>query len=61
MVQWLELSAFTAKGPGSIPGQGTKIPQALHGGQKKKKKKKKRRVAKQLQVMTCVYQGSGRK
>ena len=28
MVQWLGLHAFTAKGPGSIPGQGTKIPQA---------------------------------
>ena len=28
MVQWLRLSAFTAEGPGSIPGQGTKIPQA---------------------------------
>ena len=25
MVQWLGLSAFTAMGPGSIPGQGTKI------------------------------------
>ena len=26
-VQWLELHIFTAKGQGSIPGQGTKIPQ----------------------------------
>ena len=26
-VQWLELHAFTRRGPGSIPGQGTKIPQ----------------------------------
>ena len=34
VVQWLGLSAFTAKGTGSIPGQGTKIPQATH--QKKK-------------------------
>ena len=25
-VQWLELSAFAAEGPGSIPGWGTKIP-----------------------------------
>ena len=25
-VQWLGLHTFTAKGPGSIPGQGTKIP-----------------------------------
>ena len=36
-VQWLGLGAFTAVGPGSIPGWGTKIPQAL--GQKTKKHK----------------------
>ena len=29
VVQWLGLSAFTAEGPGSIPGPGTKIPQAV--------------------------------
>ena len=34
-VQWLGLSTFTAVGPGSIPGQGTKIPQATGRGQKK--------------------------
>ena len=28
MVQWLELCAFTAEGTGSIPGPGTKSPQA---------------------------------
>ena len=39
MVQWLELCTLTAKGPGSIPGLGTKIPQAAGSGQKKKKKK----------------------
>ncbi len=27
-VQWLGLCAFTAEGLGSIPGQGTKTPQA---------------------------------
>ena len=27
-VQWLGLQDLTAKGQGSIPGQGTKIPQA---------------------------------
>ena len=27
--QWLRLGAFTAVGQGSIPGQGTKILQAL--------------------------------
>ena len=31
VVQWL--GAFTAKGPGSISGQGTKIPQAAWHGQ----------------------------
>ena len=29
MVQWLTLGAFTAGAPGSIPGQGTKIPRAM--------------------------------
>ena len=28
---------FTAKGPGSIPGRGTKIPQATQQGQEKEK------------------------
>lgn len=27
VVQWSGLSAFTVKGPGSIPGWGNKIPQ----------------------------------
>ena len=34
VVQWLGLCAVTAEGLGSIPGQGTKIPQP--GGQKNK-------------------------
>ena len=33
-VQWLGLCAFTAEGTGSIPGWGTKIPQATWGSQK---------------------------
>ena len=37
VVQWLGLCALTAEGPGSIPGQGTKIPQAAWHSQKKKK------------------------
>ena len=37
--QRLGLHAFTAEGPGSIPGQGTEIPQATWGSKKKKKKK----------------------
>ena len=36
-VQWLGLHAFTAKGPGSIPSQRSKIPQAILCGQKIKK------------------------
>ena len=28
VVQWLGHCALTAKGPGSIPGRGTKVPQA---------------------------------
>ena len=39
VVQWLGVSAFIAGGPGLIPGQGTKIPQATQYGQKKKKRK----------------------
>ena len=37
-VQWLRLHASTAGGTGSIPGWGTKIPQAVQCRQKKKKK-----------------------
>ena len=36
VVQRLVLGPFTAMDPGSIPGQGTKIPQATWDGQKKK-------------------------
>ena len=38
--QCLGLTAFTAKGPGSTPGQGTKIPQAVWSNQKIKKREK---------------------
>ena len=34
VVQWLGLCISTAGGPGSIPGRGTKIPQAAWCGQK---------------------------
>ena len=34
--QWLGGHAFTPGGPGSIPGQETKIPHATQQGQKKK-------------------------
>lgn len=36
-VQWLGLGAYTARGLGSIPGQGTNILQAVKYGQKKRK------------------------
>ena len=43
VVQLLGLWAFTAKGVGSVPGQGTeKILQAVQQGQKGKKKGKKK-------------------
>ena len=38
-VQWLGLHAFTAKGTGSVPGWGTKIPQASRGQKKQNKTK----------------------
>ena len=34
VVQWLGLSALTARGPGLIPGWGTKIPQVAWYSQK---------------------------
>ena len=34
-VQWLGLGTFTAEGPSSIPGQGTKNLRAMQCGQKK--------------------------
>ena len=37
-VQWLGLHASTVGGLGLIPGQGTKIPQAVQQGKRKKKK-----------------------
>ena len=42
VVQWLGLCALTAEGPVSIPGQGTKILQAVWCSQKKKERKKKK-------------------
>ena len=36
MIQWLGLHACPVGGTGSIPGRGTKIPQAARRGQKRK-------------------------
>ena len=45
MVQWLGLGTFTAEGGDSIPGQGTKIPQAEQRSQKKKKKEAEEQIS----------------
>ena len=42
MAQWLGLCALPAEGLGSIPGQETKIPQAVPVRPKKKKQKKEK-------------------
>ena len=48
MVQWLGLRAFTAKGPGSVPGRGTKILQAVQHHRKKKSV-----------ILSCYYVSAG--
>ena len=45
MIQWLGLLTVTVEGLGSIPGWGTKIPQAMPMQQKKEKKNKHERSA----------------
>ena len=49
-VQWLGLRAFTAEGPDSIPGRGTKIPQALRCGQTKQNKQTKNQKTPQMRI-----------
>ena len=50
MVQWLRFCASNARGAGSSPGWGTKIPHAVRHGQKKKKQlySRKRHVTDKL-------------
>ena len=43
-VQVLGLCAFTAEGPGLIPGRGTKSPQAMRRCQENKTRKKERKI-----------------
>ena len=50
MVQWLGLHASTAGGPGSIPGQGTKILQAQHGQKNTKQTNKQKKPKKPKQA-----------
>ena len=55
-VQWLTLGTSIAGGVGSIPGWGTKIPQAVRCGQKIGKKKKKRlRLVSYFELMGGGY------
>ena len=55
----LGLGAFTARGPGSIPGWGTKIPQAVRHGQKKKENTQPESMHPRIQVIPRA-QGSQR-
>ena len=52
-VQWLGLSAFTARDLSSIPGLGTKIPRATSLSKKKKEKGRLQRVSRCIVV--CVW------
>ena len=56
VVQWLGHSAFSAVGPGSIPGWGTTIPQTMRRSQSKKKKKKTGQYKKTTRKITWSYQ-----
>ena len=58
-IQWSGLCAFSAEGPDSIPGQGTKILQAPQCGQKERKKRKEnypllRAVGRQAGTRVCI-------
>ena len=46
MDQWLGLCASTSRGPGSIPGWGTKMPHATFMAKKKRRKEKKKNMSK---------------
>ena len=55
-VQWLGLRTFTTEVTGSIPGEGTKILQAMRGQKRKKKRKEKKTVgASILKTMLVQY------
>ena len=60
MVQWLGLGGFIVMDQGgSIPDQGTKIPQGVHRGQKKKKKhKQKENFSCKFRTLFDVYLAS---
>ena len=58
-VQRLGLHALTAEGPGSIPGRGTKIPQAAWHGQKKKNTVQATQLAQSVEHETQSTQFNG--
>ena len=55
VVQWLELSTFTAVGPDSIICWGAKISQATWHGQKKKKEREHQVSERRWNNLTHVY------
>ena len=59
MIQWLRVCAFTAEGVGSIPGQGTEIPQAASGAKKERKKKKRESERKKTNLQLPKGKGEG--
>ena len=59
MIQWLRLCAFTAEGVGSIPGQGTEIPQAASAAKKERKKKREREQEKENKLTITKGEGGG--
>ena len=54
-VQWLRLHASTAGGMGSIPGGGTKIPQATGHGQKINNNNNKSFCLKKQLILLCAF------
>ena len=55
VVQWLRLHTFSARGVGSIHGQGIKIPHAAQCGQKKKKKEFKNNFGRHFSSLTAGF------
>ena len=55
MIQWLGVHVSTARGMGSIPGQGSKIPQATQCSQKERKKEMKKE---KKTLHTHIYTGN---
>ena len=54
MVQWLGLCASTAGGMGSVPGQGTKNPQAVWCGQEQKQVKKQKQKKSSVKILFII-------